>query len=79
MKTFFKLFIARWKAPCTLWFNGFLKVGLWLTGLGTALLTATTTIEGFVLPKPIDTISQWLTVAGVIMSVVAKTSSKEHK
>jgi hypothetical protein len=71
-------FIARWKAPTEKWFKGLLKVGLFLTGIGTALVTAPSLINGFVLPPPIDKISQWLCVAGVVMSFVSKTSSTEH-
>jgi hypothetical protein len=79
VKQFFKILIERWKAPTEKWFKSILNIGLWITGLASALLAAPTIITGFTLPDVLYKPCQWLAVAGVVMSFVAKTSSTEHK
>lgn len=60
------------------WFKRIRKIGLIVSAVAGALITAGATMPGFVLPAVVNTICQWITVAGITASTVA-TTAKEDK
>lgn len=74
MKQFFGTLILRVKAETPIWFKGIINLSITLAVAGGALLTAPSVVNGFVLPHKIELIAQWLVVAGVVATAVAKTA-----
>lgn len=68
----------RIKQPTPPWFKKIIRLGLMLAGAGTALLTANATVPGFTLPHKLEAFAQWMVVAGLVASSVAKTAKETN-
>ncbi len=71
---FIETLFTRLKAETPIWFKGIINLSITLAVAGGALLTAPSVVNGFVLPHKLELLSQWLVVAGVVATAVAKTA-----
>lgn len=64
----------RIQSPTPRWFKNIIRVSLSLAAVGTALLTACNTVNGFVLPPVAEKIAQYFVVAGIVGAAISKTA-----
>lgn len=68
----------RLKSATPIWFKKIRKGGMYLSAIALALLAASTSVQGFVLPSVLNTFCQWVAVGGIVASAVS-TTAKEDK
>ena len=64
----------RLKGPTPPFFKRVINVALSVSAAGAAMLSASSVVDGFVLPPALTILAQWMVVAGIIASAVAKTT-----
>lgn len=64
----------RIKGPTPPFFQKVIKIALSVSAVGASLLTAPELVDGFTLPASLTTIAQWMVVAGIVASAIAKTT-----
>lgn len=64
----------RLKGPTPPFFKRIINIALSVSAVGASLLTAPELVTGFTLPASITTLAQWMVVAGIVASAIAKTT-----
>lgn len=68
----------RIKASTPRWFKKIRRGGIYLSSVALALLAASTTVPGFVLPDVLNSFCQWVAVGGIVASAVSTTAKEDH-
>ena len=71
--------IERLKKPTPPFFKRVIAIAMSVSAAGAALLTAPTVVDGFVLPNTLTTLAQWMVVAGIVASAIAKTTVDDNQ
>lgn len=71
--------IKRLSSPTPNFFKKVRAIALTLAAAGTALLTAQSQVDGFVLPHFLEVAAQWFIVGGIVASAVATTTMDDSK